>query len=109
MLFNVISLDGNIAIVCEKCVKKVDNRSKVVEANLELDAAIRVTVQDADVAICPHGEAEAGVRVTDISPLAGLTSLTNLDLTGQPVTDLRPLAGLTELTKLDLGNKKSEQ
>ena len=40
--------------------------------------------------------------ITDISPLAGLTKLTTLYLLGNTITDISPLAGLTKLTKLYL-------
>ena len=42
----------------------------------------------------------SGNRVADLSPLAGLTRLTLLDLNGNLVTSLSPLAGLTELQAL---------
>ncbi len=42
-------------------------------------------------------------RVSDLSPLAGLTTLTDLDLGSTRVSDLTPLVGLTTLTTLDLG------
>ena len=43
-------------------------------------------------------------RIADISPLAGLTHLTELNLEVNPLidADLTPLAGLTRLTKLNL-------
>lgn len=40
--------------------------------------------------------------ITDVSPLAGLTKLTDLQLTGNRITDVTPLAGLTNLTQLGL-------
>ncbi|MCH4057938.1 MAG: MucBP domain-containing protein [Lactobacillaceae bacterium] len=40
--------------------------------------------------------------ITDVSPLAGLTKLTNLQLSGNRITDVTPLAGLTNLTQLGL-------
>jgi hypothetical protein len=40
--------------------------------------------------------------VSDLTPLAGLTNLQKLDLWGAPVSDLTPLAGLTNLQELDL-------
>jgi hypothetical protein len=51
----------------------------------------------------PHNLTELNLygcsSVTDLSPLAGLTSLTVLNLSGcSSVTDLSPLAGLTSLT-----------
>jgi len=43
------------------------------------------------------------VKLSDISPLSGLTGLTSLDLSGcDQLTDLSPLANLTNLTSLDL-------
>ena len=48
-------------------------------------------------------------EVTDISPLASLTNLSRLDLTGNEISDLSPLASLTNLTKLTLtGNEISD-
>ena len=41
--------------------------------------------------------------ITDISPLAGLTSLDWISLTRAGITDISPLAGLTNLTELYLG------
>ena len=41
-------------------------------------------------------------EITDLSPLAGLTSLTALGLHRNQITDLTPLKGLTELKLLDL-------
>ena len=45
-------------------------------------------------------------RITDISPLAGLTHLTELNLSENPLVDadLSPLAGLPRLTKLNLSS-----
>ena len=42
--------------------------------------------------------------VSDVSPLAGLTQLTWLRLYGTGVSDVSPLAGLTQLTWLNLGD-----
>ena len=48
-------------------------------------------------------------RVSDISALAGLTNLTELGLWANRVWDLSPLSGLTNLTGLDLnGNNVSD-
>ncbi|MFT3942420.1 MAG: leucine-rich repeat domain-containing protein [Ancrocorticia sp.] len=41
----------------------------------------------------------------DLSPFAGLTSLTYLNLTGNGIEDVSPLAGLTNLTSLHLGHE----
>ena len=43
-------------------------------------------------------------QITDLTPLAGLTSLTRLGLWDNQITDITPLAGLTNLTRLDLGS-----
>jgi hypothetical protein len=45
-----------------------------------------------------------GIRsqISDLSPLAGLTSLQRLDLSGTQVSDVAPLAGLSSLQRLDL-------
>ena len=40
--------------------------------------------------------------ITDLLPLAGLTQLTSLDLSGLSISDVSPLAGLTNLTTLKL-------
>ena len=50
-------------------------------------------------------------RISDISPLASLTSLADLDLTHNQISDISPLASanLTSLTELDLwGNQISD-
>lgn len=48
-------------------------------------------------------------EISDLSPLAGLTSLADLDLSENEITDLSPLAGLALLTRLALrGNKISD-
>ena len=44
----------------------------------------------------------SGTMVTDLGPLARLTSLTWLNLGGTQVTDVGPLAGLTKLKTLSL-------
>jgi internalin A len=41
-------------------------------------------------------------QVNDLSPLAGLTALLELEISGTPVTDLSPLAGLTALLELEI-------
>jgi internalin A len=41
-------------------------------------------------------------RITDITPLSGLTNLTELHLTSSEITDITPLSGLTNLTELYL-------
>ena len=41
-------------------------------------------------------------NIKDISPLAGLTNLTELNFSGNDLTDISPLAGLTKLTRLEL-------
>ncbi|MEC4983338.1 MAG: CHAT domain-containing protein [Oscillatoria sp. PMC 1068.18] len=43
------------------------------------------------------------VPITDLSPLASLTHLTNLSIVGTQVSDVSPLANLTNLTYLVLG------
>jgi hypothetical protein len=40
-------------------------------------------------------------QVSDLSPLAGLTSLRSLNCSGTEVSDLGPLSGLTALQSLD--------
>ena len=42
------------------------------------------------------------INLSDLSPLAGLTGLQELDLSGNEINDLKPLAGLTELQDLNL-------
>ena len=51
----------------------------------------------------------SGNEISDLSPLAGLTALTTLYLSGNEISDLSPLAGLTALTTLYLsGNEISD-
>ena len=45
---------------------------------------------------------DAGNYITDLTPLATLTSLTHLNVGGNQVVDVRPLANLTNLTGLSL-------
>ena len=47
----------------------------------------------------------AGNQVPSLQPLAGLTSLTDLNVSNNPFTDLAPLAGLTALTDLDVSQR----
>ncbi|BDZ31990.1 MucBP domain-containing protein [Lactiplantibacillus sp. WILCCON 0030] len=42
--------------------------------------------------------------ITDIKPLAALTNLTTLQLSGQRVSDITPIAGLKKLVDLNLGH-----
>ena len=42
--------------------------------------------------------------IVDLSPLSGLTNLTDLNLRSNSVVDVSPLAGLTNLSSLDLGS-----
>lgn len=44
----------------------------------------------------------SGMRGADLTPLSGLTQLTSLDLSGFEYVDLAPLSGLAQLTLLDL-------
>ena len=46
------------------------------------------------------------IGIRDISPLANLTTLTELDLGLNTISDLSPLAGLTALTNLDLSGNR---
>ena len=45
-------------------------------------------------------------RVSDLTPLVGLTALQTLDLSGTRVSDFAPLEGLTALQTLDLGGTR---
>ena len=44
----------------------------------------------------------ANMNITDVSPLAGLTQLGDLNLSGNQITDVSPLAGLTQLIYLNI-------
>lgn len=44
--------------------------------------------------------------ISDLTPLAGLTSLQTVTVKGGAIKDLKPLAGLTELEYLDLSNNQ---
>lgn len=62
------------------------------------------------VAHLPLEHLHVGARrsaVQDLSPLAGLRSLTRLDLDGSQVSDLRPLSGLEQLEALWLQSVKT--
>ncbi len=45
-------------------------------------------------------------EITDVTPLARLTNLEKLGISGNPIADVTPLAGLTNLTELYLSNNK---
>ncbi|EBF5117001.1 hypothetical protein FH008_13480, partial [Listeria monocytogenes] len=45
-------------------------------------------------------------NVSDISPLSGLTNLTSLSLRNNQISDISPLSGLTKLTDLILNNNQ---
>ena len=47
-----------------------------------------------------------GNSIEDLTPVAGLTNLTWLRLGGIGVSDLTPLAGLTNLTRLGVGSMR---
>lgn len=47
-----------------------------------------------------------GNQITDVSPLAELTQLRELNLFGNQITNISALAGLTQLTELGLGDNK---
>ncbi len=47
-----------------------------------------------------------GNQVSDLSPLAALTSLTRLRSSDNQISDISPLASLTNLTGLDLGSNR---
>ena len=47
-----------------------------------------------------------GNHITDLSPLASLTSLIDLNVDGNQITDLRPLVNLTNLKGLSLWNNQ---
>ena len=48
----------------------------------------------------------AGVQISDLSPLSGLTNLKYLHLENNQITDLSPLKGLTNLKELRLIDNK---
>ena len=45
-------------------------------------------------------------KITDISPVAGLTALTWLNLNNDQIIDINPVAGLTALTELHLDDNQ---
>ena len=47
-----------------------------------------------------------GNSIVNLSPLAGLTNLQTLNLVNNSIIDVSPLAGLTNLRELDLRNNK---
>ena len=49
---------------------------------------------------------DEGNYIADLSPLATLTSLTNLNLEGNQITDVSPLSALTTLVHLNLANNR---
>ena len=48
----------------------------------------------------------SGNQITDLSPLAGLTNLNTLILSHNLIADVTPLAGLTNVSDLDLSNNQ---
>jgi len=47
-------------------------------------------------------------KLSDLRPLAGLSNLTALSLSGNKISDLRPLAGLSNLTDLNLSFNRED-
>jgi Leucine Rich repeats (2 copies) len=45
-------------------------------------------------------------KISDLTPLAGLTKITHLGIHGNNISDLTPLAGLTKITHLGISNNK---
>ncbi|MBE9100776.1 leucine-rich repeat domain-containing protein [Vacuolonema iberomarrocanum] len=86
------------------------------QANLssEVQQTVEVLLAEADTQDCDQAEAvltnwdrlQLFGSVTDLSPLASLTNLTELTLENTAVADLLPLANLTNLTRLQLRNNQ---
>ncbi|NKB17230.1 MAG: leucine-rich repeat domain-containing protein [Pseudanabaena sp. CRU_2_10] len=45
-------------------------------------------------------------RIVDLKPLAGLTNLTNLELSSNQIADIKPLSGLTKVPSFDLSKRE---
>jgi hypothetical protein len=64
--------------------------------------AVQRAVQDRFVGTAGDQEFAIRARISDLTPLSGLSNLTALYLAGTGVTDVAPLSGLTNLTTLNL-------
>jgi internalin A len=87
------------------------------KANLSLETkhTIDAMLQMAETQDCNQAQKLLSIRtelslnnnkITDLTPLSGLTNLTKLLLANNKITNLKPLSGLTNLTMLSLANNK---
>jgi Leucine-rich repeat (LRR) protein len=96
-----------------KPIKVVPNSPKTKVA---IEAAIRKTagkptgeLTNEDLAKVTGRDVLLDIRsenITDLTPLAGLTNLVELQIGKNQITDLKPLAGLTKLEKMSLGSNQ---
>lgn len=88
--------------ICGCQIKHLDELSKLTNLKyLDLGDSLELYMLDSSV-----NEHRTSNNITDIKPLANLTSLTNLYLDNNQIQDIRPLSNLTQLTELDLSNNQ---
>ena len=75
-------------------------------ARLGSGYAVTIRVGASGTTTTPEQPSSGDGGVSDLSPLAGLTGLVELDLSGNEVSDLSPLAGLTGLKRLNLSDNE---
>lgn len=89
----------NISVLQRLTQLKKLNLSQLGMTNQDLKLVTNMTSLQ-DLAIDFNG------TISDLSPLAGLKQLTDLDFSKDAVSDLSPLAGLTQLANLSLSNNQ---
>ena len=113
---NVTIPDANLAAVVREALGLGPN-APIPKKKLETLETLRVYTKDKkDIGYLTGLEKATGLKtliirgyygqkkIEDITPLAGLTQLTKLDLSGHNIKDIKPLAGLTQLKDLSLNN-----
>ena len=112
----MVALSGNVLSVKAAEVRS-ENRTfadwcrQKADLSSETKHTVEVLLEKAGTTECDEADRElssvteldlTGNAIGDIKPLASLTNLTVLDLTGNAIGDIKPLASLTNLTELDL-------
>jgi len=85
-----------------------DRRRTVVDELAQAIDPLQIEIYREQVCRGERLPAGIGPQVRDLSPLAGLANLKQLDLRNTSVSDIGPLAGLTDLQQLSLGRTWAE-